>query len=56
MTFGSSKTVVEFLKVVAQKRKFEVFVAESSPSYSGHNMAVQLSEMGIETTVITGLI
>jgi translation initiation factor 2B subunit (eIF-2B alpha/beta/delta family) len=33
MTFGASRTVEEFLKVAARKRKFEVIVAEAAPSY-----------------------
>ncbi|KAG0057184.1 GCD complex subunit gcd7 [Gryganskiella cystojenkinii] len=52
MTIGRSKTVEEFLKMAAVKRKFQVLVAESAPSYSGQEMAVELSKAGIETTVI----
>ena len=33
MTAGFSKTVEAFLKGAAKKRKFEVIVAESAPSY-----------------------
>ena len=33
MTVGYSKTVEAFLKGAARKRKFEVIVAESAPSY-----------------------
>lgn len=32
MTYGKSRTVEEFLKAAARKRKFEVIVAESAPS------------------------
>jgi translation initiation factor eIF-2B subunit beta len=53
MTFGKSQTVEEFLKFAARKRKFEVIVAESAPSYSGQETAVSLSNAGIETTLIT---
>lgn len=53
MTFGRSKTVEEFLKAAARKRKFEVIVAESSPSNSGQEMATALSALGISTTLIT---
>jgi translation initiation factor eIF-2B subunit beta len=53
LTFGRSKTVVEFFEEAARLRKFEVIVAEGAPSYSGHEMAVQLAKLGIETTVIT---
>ncbi|KAG0292935.1 Translation initiation factor eIF-2B subunit beta [Dissophora globulifera] len=52
MTIGRSKTVEEFLKMAAVKRKFQVLVAESAPSYSGQEMALELSKAGIETTVI----
>ncbi|KAG9325805.1 hypothetical protein KVV02_005729 [Mortierella alpina] len=52
MTIGRSKTVEEFLKMAAVKRKFQVLVAESAPSYSGQKMALELSKAGIETTVI----
>ncbi|KAG0248110.1 Translation initiation factor eIF-2B subunit beta [Mortierella polycephala] len=52
MTIGRSKTVEEFLKMAAVKRKFQVLVAESAPSYSGQEMALELSKAGVETTVI----
>lgn len=32
MTIGRSKTVEEFLKMAASKRKFQVLVAETAPS------------------------
>jgi translation initiation factor eIF-2B subunit beta len=35
MTYGGSRTVEEFLKSAARKRRFEVIVAESAPSYVG---------------------
>ncbi len=35
MTFGLSKTVAEFLIAAARKRKFDVIVAQSAPSYTG---------------------
>lgn len=38
LTFGKSRTVEEFLKFAAKKRKFEVIVAESAPSYIGQVM------------------
>lgn len=67
MTTGKSKTVEEFLKAAHRKRKFQVIVAEMAPMYEqsflqhvlcfnrycGHEMAVSLSKMGIETTLIT---
>ncbi|KAF9337672.1 Translation initiation factor eIF-2B subunit beta [Podila minutissima] len=52
MTIGRSKTVEEFLKMAASKRKFQVLVAETAPSYHGQEMALELSKAGIETTVI----
>jgi len=53
MTFGKSRTVMEFLKVAARKRKFEVIVADAAPSNSGQETAVLLAQAGIETTLIT---
>eukprot|EP01112_Ceratiomyxa_fruticulosa_P012160 TRINITY_DN3353_c0_g2_i2.p1 TRINITY_DN3353_c0_g2~~TRINITY_DN3353_c0_g2_i2.p1 ORF type:complete len:348 (+),score=73.18 TRINITY_DN3353_c0_g2_i2:196-1239(+) len=53
MTFGSSRTVTEFLKAAARKRKFQVIVAESAPTLDGHQVAVNLSQSGIDTTVIS---
>ncbi|KAI8067643.1 uncharacterized protein B0P05DRAFT_552385 [Gilbertella persicaria] len=52
MTIGKSRTVQEFLIRAAQKRKFQVIVAETSPTYQGHDMARTLSTAGIDTTVI----
>ena len=53
LTMGDSKTVNEFLKAAAKRRRFEVIVAETAPSYSGHSAAKVLAEAGISTTVIT---
>eukprot|EP00029_Vermamoeba_vermiformis_P011854 TRINITY_DN6660_c0_g1_i1.p1 TRINITY_DN6660_c0_g1~~TRINITY_DN6660_c0_g1_i1.p1 ORF type:complete len:358 (-),score=126.87 TRINITY_DN6660_c0_g1_i1:10-1083(-) len=52
MTYGKSRTVEEFLKAAARKRKFEVIVAESAPSYMGQETALALSKAGIETILI----
>lgn len=52
MTIGKSRTVEEFLIRAAQKRKFQVIVAETAPTYQGHGMAAALSKAGIDTTVI----
>ncbi|KAI8381509.1 uncharacterized protein BYT42DRAFT_604443 [Radiomyces spectabilis] len=52
MTIGMSRTVKEFLFRAAAKRKFQVIVAETSPTYQGHEMAAALSARGIDTTVI----
>ncbi|CAG8453746.1 15259_t:CDS:2 [Funneliformis caledonium] len=53
MTVGKSRTVEMFLKAAAKKRKFSVVVAETSPTYLGHEMALSLSQAGIDTTVIS---
>lgn len=43
MTVGISRTVEYFLKKAASARKFQVFVAEAAPGYSGREMAKSLS-------------
>jgi len=53
MTFGRSRTVQEFLKSAARKRKFEVVVAESAPSLEGQQAALELAQAGISTTLIS---
>ncbi|KAL9951985.1 hypothetical protein ACROYT_G044748 [Oculina patagonica] len=53
MTIGKSRTVEEFLKNAARKRKFSVIVAEGAPFYKGQELAKSLAQHGIETTVIT---
>lgn len=53
MTIGKSRTVEEFLIRAAQRRRFQVIVAETSPTYQGHEMALTLSAAGIDTTVIS---
>ncbi|KAL0088058.1 hypothetical protein J3Q64DRAFT_1723888 [Phycomyces blakesleeanus] len=52
MTIGRSRTVEKFLRRAAEHRKFQVIVAETSPTYQGHQMAIALSAAGIDTTVI----
>eukprot|EP01118_Nematostelium_gracile_P016102 TRINITY_DN6594_c0_g1_i1.p1 TRINITY_DN6594_c0_g1~~TRINITY_DN6594_c0_g1_i1.p1 ORF type:complete len:344 (+),score=96.05 TRINITY_DN6594_c0_g1_i1:106-1137(+) len=52
MTYGGSKTVEEFFRVAGKKRKFEVIVPESAPSFKGHKLAQSLSSQGIEVTLI----
>jgi len=52
MTLGSSSTVKEFLIEAGSKRKFNVIIADSAPSYRGREMAIELSKKGIETTII----
>merc|ERR1711991_555331 len=53
LTFGRSKTVLEFLKAAARKRTFSVIVAESAPSMQGRHTAKLLCAEGIQTTVVT---
>lgn len=53
MTIGISRTVEEFLIRASQKLKFQVLVAETSPTYQGHAMACKLAAAGIDTTVIS---
>lgn len=53
MTMGFSKTVDEFLKSAARKRKFQVYVTETAPSFRGHAAAKSLIAAGIHTTIIT---
>ncbi|XP_055337296.1 LOW QUALITY PROTEIN: translation initiation factor eIF-2B subunit beta-like [Paramacrobiotus metropolitanus] len=55
LTIGKSRTVEEFLKHAAKKRKFHVIVAEAAPFFHGHLMAKRLAEHTppIPTTIIT---
>lgn len=53
MTFGSSNTVKGFLMAAARKRNFHVVVAESAPELKAQQLAVDLAEAGIDTTLIT---
>lgn len=53
MTLGTSRTVTDFFKAAARKRKFHVIVAETAPWYEGHSVAVDLARAGIDTTMIT---
>jgi len=52
MTLGRSHTVLGFLIEAGRKRKFNVIVADSAPTYDGRDMALKLSQEGIETTLI----
>ncbi|KDQ60904.1 hypothetical protein JAAARDRAFT_67332 [Jaapia argillacea MUCL 33604] len=52
LTIGHSKTVEAFLKSAAHYRNYTVIVAESSPSYSGHEMARSLSSSNISTFLV----
>ncbi|KAM7265017.1 hypothetical protein ACFE04_002700 [Oxalis oulophora] len=54
LTLGSSRTVFEFLCAAKEKkRSFRVFVAEGAPRYQGHQLARDLAERGLQTTLIT---
>lgn len=52
MTFGYSRTVEKFLKKAASKRKCQVVIAEAAPLLTGHTLAKNLAESGIQTTLI----
>ncbi|THH10839.1 hypothetical protein EW145_g1051 [Phellinidium pouzarii] len=52
LTIGKSKTVEAYLKSAAHYRNFTVIVAETCPSYSGHEMARILSSAGISTVLV----
>ncbi|KAI9139994.1 hypothetical protein BKA69DRAFT_1082902 [Paraphysoderma sedebokerense] len=52
LTCGKSTTVETFFKYAAKTRQFQVIVVESAPNYSGRELAVNLSKMGIEVTFI----
>lgn len=52
MTLGKSRTVENFLKTAAKKRKFTVIVAETAPTFKGQEMAVSLAKAGIEAICI----
>lgn len=52
LTLGYSKSVEKFLKSVPSERKFEVVIAECSPSCRGHMLAQSLAKAKIDATVI----
>ncbi|PSC72427.1 translation initiation factor eIF-2B subunit beta [Micractinium conductrix] len=52
LVFGYSRTVLHFLRRAAEKRNFEVVVAEASPTYQGQRMASELAGVGIQATLI----
>ncbi|CAL1536679.1 unnamed protein product [Lymnaea stagnalis] len=53
LTIGRSRTVEAFLKNAALKNKFQVLVSECAPFYQGHEMAKNLAQAKINTTLIT---
>ena len=52
MTLGRSETVEAFFLAAARKRQFQVIVAEAAPKCSGHLLAKNLAEHGIDTLLI----
>ncbi|KAG1832254.1 hypothetical protein EV424DRAFT_1640965 [Suillus variegatus] len=52
LTIGKSSTVEAFLKAAAPYRKYTVIVADTAPSYGGHDMAQSLSSAGISTVLV----
>jgi len=54
LTIGRSRTVEAFLQAAAHKNiKFQVYVSEAAPFYHGHEMAKNLAQAKIHTTLIT---
>ncbi|KAJ1797570.1 GCD complex subunit gcd7 [Coemansia sp. RSA 2399] len=52
LTCGRSRTVEQFLRAAARKRKFHVIVTECAPRYDGHEQAKALKCPNIEVVVI----
>uniref|UniRef100_A0A2C9JGQ9 Translation initiation factor eIF2B subunit alpha n=1 Tax=Biomphalaria glabrata TaxID=6526 RepID=A0A2C9JGQ9_BIOGL len=53
LTHGHSRVVLEVMKTAAnQKKRFTVYVTESSPDKSGYQMEKELTKLGIPTVVI----
>ncbi|KAJ1731805.1 GCD complex subunit gcd7 [Coemansia biformis] len=53
LTCGRSRTVEQFLRTAAEKRKFHVIVTETAPTYEGHEQARALADVpNIEVVVI----
>ena len=54
LTLGYSYTVEQFFKYAAsKKRQFHVFILEHAPFFTGHKMAINLSQSNIPVTVVT---
>ncbi|KAJ3191065.1 proteasome core particle subunit beta 2 [Irineochytrium annulatum] len=53
MTIGKSVAVERFLIHASASRKFQVIIAETTPSYQGQEMALTLAQNKIDVTVIT---
>jgi translation initiation factor eIF-2B subunit beta len=52
LTLGYSRTVEDFLKAAARKRKITVVVAETAPFYHGRQLALSLSNANIPTLLV----
>jgi translation initiation factor eIF-2B subunit beta len=52
LTLGFSRTVEDFLKAAARKRKITVVVAETAPFYHGRQLALSLSNANIPTLLV----
>lgn len=52
LTMGRSQTVEAFLKNAARRRKFHVIVVESAPYLDGHELAANLTQIGLDVTLI----
>ncbi|KAH9928477.1 eukaryotic translation initiation factor 2B beta subunit [Epithele typhae] len=52
LTIGHSKTVEAFLRSAGHYRNYTAIVAETAPSYQGHDMARALSAAGISTYLV----
>ena len=54
LTLGYSYTVEQFFIYAAnKKRQFHVFILEHAPFFTGHQMAIKLSQKNIPVTVVT---
>ena len=52
MTFYYSSTILSLFQQARKRGEFEVYVAETAPSYSGHKTAQELIKAVISTTII----
>jgi hypothetical protein len=48
LTYGYSRIIEQFFKAAGIKRKFQLIIAESSPSMDGHKLAHALSKVIIQ--------
>jgi translation initiation factor eIF-2B subunit beta len=52
LTMGKSNTIQAFLERAAKKRKFHVIIAENEPYLEEHELALNLSKLGLDITLI----